>query len=244
MLLKKGGIMSIAKITRNFVDSIKTGKIFMYDDIPSDNKMGIAIELSRLYKKGIIKKVSKGKYYKAKVTPFGEIAPNSEEKIKSFFNASNDYIAGLSSLNQLGLTTQVPNVITIASNQSPRKISLQNTIIKVIPKRANGSKEDVELLQLLDALNSIKKIPDVSINEAFQIIKGMIEQLSLNEQQCLAKLVLAYPPRTKALVGAILKNRGLWEEAYKLKATLNPISVYKLGISEELLPNKSEWRIV
>lgn len=236
--------MSIAKITRNFIDSIETGKIFVYDDIPSDNKMGIAIELSRLYKKGIIKKISKGKYYKAKVTLFGEIAPNSEEKIKSFFSASSDYIAGLSSLNQLGLTTQVPNVITIASNQTPRKISLQNTIIKFIPKKNNGSKKDVELLQLLDALNSIKKIPDISMNEAFKILKGMIERLSLKEQQRLSKLVLTYPPRTKALVGAILKNRGLWEEAYKLKSTLNPISVYKLGISEELLPNKSEWRIV
>lgn len=236
--------MSVAKITRNFINSLENGKIFMYDDIPSDNKMGIAIELSRLYKKGILKKVSKGKYYKAKATPFGDLAPNSEEKIKSFLGASNDYIAGLSSFNQLGLTTQVPNVITIASNQTPRKISLQNTIIKFIPKRTNGSKKDVELLQLLDALNSIKKIPDVSVNEAFKMIKGMIEQLNIKEQQRLAKLVFTYPPRTKALVGAILKNGGLWEEAYKLKATLNPISVYKLGISEELLPNKSEWRIV
>ena len=235
--------MSIAKITRNFVDSIETGKIFMYDDIPSDNKMGIAIELSRLFKKGVVKKVSKGKYYKAKVTPFGDLAPNSEEKIKSFLSASNDYISGLSSFNKLGLATQVPNVVTIASNQTPRTISLQNTIIKFIPKRANGSKKDVELLQLLDALNCIKKIPDISINEAFKMIQGMIEQLDTKEQQRLAKLVFTYPPRTKALVGAILKNRGLWEEAYKLKATLNPISVYKLGISEALLPNKSEWRI-
>lgn len=36
--------MSIAKITRDFVNSLEDGKIFSYDDIPSDNKMGIAIE--------------------------------------------------------------------------------------------------------------------------------------------------------------------------------------------------------
>lgn len=237
--------MSVAKITRNFVDSIENGKIFMYDDIPSDNKMGIAIELSRLFKKGLIKKVSKGKYYKPKITPFGEIGPSSDEKIKSFIESSNnDYVSGISNLNRLGLTTQVSNVITIASNQSSRKVKLQNTTIKFVPKLNQSSKKDINLLQLLDALNSLKKIPDTSIDEAFRMIKGMIEKLEKKEQQSLAKLALNYPPRTKALVGAILKNVGLWEEAYKLKSTLNPISIYKINISKEILPNKDEWRIV
>ena len=237
--------MSVAKITRNFVDSIKNGKIFMYDDIPSDNKMGIAIELSRLFKKGLIKKVSKGKYYKPKITPFGEIGPSSDEKIKSFIDSSNnDYISGISNLNRLGLTTQVSNVITIASNQSSRKVKLQNTTIKFVPKLNQSSKKDIKLLQLLDALNSLKKIPDTSIDEAFRMIKIMIEKLEKKEQQSLAKLALNYPPRTKALIGAILKNVGLWEEAYKLKSTLNPISIYKINISKEILPNKDEWKIV
>jgi hypothetical protein len=237
--------MSVAQITRNFVDSIENGKIFMYDDIPDDNKMGIAIELSRLFKKGLIKKVSKGKYYKPKITPFGEIGPSSDEKIKSFIEASsNDYVSGISNLNRLGLTTQVPNVITIASNQSSRKVKLQNTTIKFVPKLNQSSKKDIKLSQLLDALNSLKKIPDTSIDEAFRMIKIMIEKLEKKEQQGLAKLALNYPPRTKALVGAILKNVGLWEEAYKLKSTLNPISIYKINISKEILPNKDEWRIV
>jgi len=237
--------MSVAQITRNFVDSIENGKIFMYDDILDDNKMGIAIELSRLFKKGLIKKVSKGKYYKPKITPFGEIGPSSDEKIKSFIEASNnDYVSGISNLNRLGLTTQVSNVITIASNQSSRKVKLQNITIKFVPKLNQSSKKDIKLLQLLDALNSLKKIPDTSIDEAFRMIKIMIEKLEKKEQQVLAKLAFNYPPRTKALVGAILKNVGLWEEAYKLKSTLNPISIYKINISKEILPNKDEWRIV
>ncbi len=176
--------MSVAKITRNFVDSIENGKIFMYDDIPSDNKMGIAIELSRLFKKGLIKKVSKGKYYKPKITPFGEIGPSSDEKIKSFIKASNnDYISGISNLNRLGLTTQVPNVITIASNQSSRKVKLQNTTIKFVPKLNQSSKKDIKLSQFLDALNSLKKIPDTSSDEAFRMIKIKIEKLEKKEHK-------------------------------------------------------------
>ena len=41
-----------------------------------------------------------------------------------------------------------------------------------------------------------------------------------------------------ALVEAILKNVGLCEEAYKLNSTLYPISIYKINISKEILPNK------
>ncbi len=56
--------MSAAKITRDFVSNIESAKLFTYDDIPCLNKTSVAIELSRLFKKGIIKKVSKGKFYK------------------------------------------------------------------------------------------------------------------------------------------------------------------------------------
>ncbi len=236
--------MSIAQITRNFIDSIENGKLFMYEDIPSDNKLGIAIELSRLFRKGVIKKVAKGKYYKPRMTLFGEMGPSSDEKIRSFLEASdNDYVTGISNFNQLGLTTQVPNIITIASNQSSRKVKMQNLTIKFVRKRCIAAQKDIKLLQLLDALNGIKKIPDVSIDNALIMLQIMIKKLEKKEQQILAILALNYPPCTKALVGAILKNLGLWEEAYKLKSTLNLITSYKINISKDVLPNKEEWRI-
>ena len=62
--------------------------------------------------------------------------------------------------------------------------------------------------------------------------------------QILDILALKYPPCTKALVGAILKNPMRWEEAYKLKSTLNPITPYKINISKDILPNEEEWRII
>lgn len=170
---------------------------------------------------------------------------DSIEDGKSFIEAtSNDYISSISNLNQLGLTSQVSNIITVASNQSSRKVKLQNTTIKLVQKRNQSSKKDIKLLQLLDAINSIKKIPDTSINDALKMIMTMIEKLEKKEQQSLAKLALTYSSRTKALLGAILENIGLWDEAYKIKSTLNPLSTYKLSINKELLPTKSEWRIV
>jgi len=80
--------MSVAQITRQYIDRLEDAKLFTYSDIPSNNKSTVAIELSRLFKKGIIKKVSKGKFYKPKIGLFGEVEPSSNDKISSYL----DYI--------------------------------------------------------------------------------------------------------------------------------------------------------
>ena len=76
--------MSVAKITRDFIEQIAYTKIFTYNDIPSNKKSSVAIELSRLLKKGVVKKIAKGKFYKPKQSRFGEIAPSDEEIAKSY----------------------------------------------------------------------------------------------------------------------------------------------------------------
>jgi hypothetical protein len=50
---KKEIKMSVAKITRDFIEQIEDTKIFTYNDIPSNKKSSVAIELSRLFKKGV-----------------------------------------------------------------------------------------------------------------------------------------------------------------------------------------------
>ncbi len=152
--------MSIAKIIRDFISNIEDGKLFTYEDIPNPNKTTIAIELSRLFKKGIIKKVSKGKFYKPKKKVFGEIEPSSDEKIFSLIKSDEElsYETGFNSFRKLGLTTQIANEFTLASNKSYKKVKIDNINIKFIPKRIVNIKEDeIYLIQILDALKDIKK---------------------------------------------------------------------------------------
>lgn len=238
--------MSIAKLTRDFVEQIEVGKVFTYADIPSDKISTIAIEFSRLYKQGTIKKVLKGKYYKPKKTRFGEMGPNSKEKINSYIDSTKklSYETGLNSFRQLGLTTQVPNITTIATDKSSRRIKVDNLNIKFVKRRVNAPKKYTKLLQILDALKDIKSIPDVTPSEALQYLKKIISNLTQKEQKKLAYFVKEYTPRTKALLGAILRDLGLWEEAYKIKAELNSLTKYKLGIKDGILNNKKEWGII
>lgn len=238
--------MSVAKLTRSFVDSIDEAKLFTYDDVPSDNKKTVAIELSRLYKKGIIKKVSKGKFYKPKKRAFGEIEPSSSEKILSYVNSKDDviYETGLNSFRKLGLTTQVAKTTTVATNRAYKKVDIDNIQIKFVPKRIDISKDEITLVQILDALKDITKIPACSPEQAFTYLKEIITKLSIDKQIKLSEFAKKYTPRTRALLGAILKDIGLWENAYELKQTLNPLTKYKIGISKEILPSKEYWNII
>jgi len=170
--------MSVAKITRAYIESIENTKLFTYNDIPSDCKSSIAIELSRLYKKGIIRKVSKGKFYKPEKRLFGEITPSSDDKISSYIDtiAGVSYETGLNSFRRLGLTTQIPNTTTIATDKPYRKVKLDNIKLKFVQKRVDVDKEDILLVQILDALKDIKKIPATTPENAFLYLKNIIKK--------------------------------------------------------------------
>ena len=60
----------------------------------------------------------------------------------------------------------------------------------------------------------------------------------------MAQYAIKYTPRTRALLGAVLKELGLWEQSFKLKETLNPMTKYKVGISKDILPSKEYWNII
>jgi hypothetical protein len=101
-----------------------------------------------------------------------------------------------------------------------------------------------KILGLLDAFKDIKKIPDCSIVQAVRRLKALV--LSLDEKQTdeLLRYALMYPPRVRALVGAILESLGIENQRLdKLKNSLNPLSTFELGIKEQELPAKSKWYI-
>lgn len=238
--------MSVAKITREFVKNIEDGQIFTFDDIPTSSKASVAIELSRLFKKGLIKKVSKGRYFKPKIRVFGEVGPSSDDKISKYLDSTDgvSYETGFNSFRQLGLTTQISKTITIATNKPYRKVKIDNINLKFVPKRVDVKVEDIYLLQILDAIKDIKKIPATTPSQSFVFLKNLIEKESSANQIKLTKYAKKYTPRTKAVLGAILKELGNNECAYELKDSLNVLTTFKLGISSEIIKDKKYWNIV
>jgi hypothetical protein len=99
------------------------------------------------------------------------------------------------------------------------------------------------LLGILDAIKDIKTIPDVDIKNAILIISERINKMDTKIKTSLLKYAMKYPPRVRALLGAILQQMNPKLDLSKLKSSLNPITVYNLGIDTSILKAAEFWNI-
>jgi hypothetical protein len=82
--------MTLASQIQTKINKIPEGKSFGYADlgIAKENFLTAAKVLERLQAKGIIKKFSKGVFYKPEQTVFGELQPDYNEQLRPFFSES------------------------------------------------------------------------------------------------------------------------------------------------------------
>ena len=152
-------------------------------------------------------------------------------------------MSGLSIFNKLGLTTQVSNTIQIGTINNKKHIKRGKYTIRFIRQRNVINKDNIPLLQILDALKFIKRIPDANINSSCERLKNIIQVLADNDKDYLLKLVLKYNPATRALTGAILELIKGEEYVAALYKTLRATTIFNLDISQETLKNKNKWQI-
>jgi hypothetical protein len=145
--------------------------------------------------------------------------------------------------NRLGLTTQVPRVIEIATPwpKPPRQIGTLR--LRYVRNVGAADGEEVELRQLLDALRRIKRVPATTPTKVVGLLRARIRNLSAANKAQLVKLALTYSPGTRALLGALLEQLGGKQLSQRLRETLNPLTSYRLGLSATALPNRDQWRI-
>ncbi len=234
--------MSVMSVVRKRIDQAQKGSLITYEKF-SDLKSpsAVALALSRLCKEGMIRRLQKGKYFKTKKTKFGELDPSDVEILQSLVG-KDSYISGVSAYNRLGLTTQVPNEITIRGSKYSRRTRVGRLQIRYIRSKVEANSTVSNLLQLLDAFNNIKYIPDSDVNTSFMKLSELIRALEYNEKKQLARLACDYSPSVRAMVGAILDQIDV-NLAEKLKNSLNPLTTYKIGLTESPMANLSEWRI-
>lgn len=241
--------MALATEIRKRIKTLSEGKTFGYDDLCLAKKdyATAAKALERLQKEGLIKKVSKGVFYKAEQTIFGELKPDYNELLRPYLFENGKRIAyetGTSLYNRLGLTTQMAFRIKIASRGKRININRENLKADAVKSYAEVTDSNYETLGLLDAFKDIKKIPDCSTEQAIRRLSAIIKELNNKQTASLLKYALVYPPRVRALVGAVLENMGSKVQGIeKLKESLNPLTTIKLGVKESELPTKSNWYI-
>jgi len=240
--------MKIAEYITNSIDRLPKGYVFTYEDFMGEVKKKEAVikALNRMVASGKISKLSKGKYYKPEKTNFGELTPPQYQIVKDLLENDGKiigYLTGFSIYNQLGLTTQVSNLIQIGRNEVRPAVKRERYTISFIRQRNTITKENIPLLQLLDAIRYIKKIPDSTLSTVCNRLLILVDKLSESEEKTIVRLSQKYPPATRALLGAILDQLDRSSNLNTLQNILNPITQYKLKGVTKVLKTAENWNI-
>ena len=228
------------------VDRFPKGFVFTYTDFPAEvnQKEAIIKALNRMVAAGKIAKLSKGKYYKPETTPFGILQPDRSQVVKDLLEENGKtvgYLTGYSIYNSLGLTTQLSNVIQIGKNVVRPAFKRGQYTISFIKQNNIITKENIQLLQILDAIRYIQKIPDTTVGKSGKRLSVILKNLSDTEKSTLVRLALKYPPSARALLGTLLDTIQADALSQPLYDSLNPITKYKLPGLKVVFPVADKW---
>ena len=242
--------MTVTNKIEASIRQIANGEVFTINQLKLENgEYQAAVKaLGRMTKIGAVKRSMPGKYYKPEKTTFGDLKPGEEQLLKLYlFNNGKRiaYITGTSLYNKMGLTTQVPATIKIASYDKRVNTKVGAVDVKPAKSYVEVREANFRLLEILDAIKDFRKIPDLDRGAGLKRLKQLIKTLCNDDIDKLLKISLKYPPRVRALTGALLENIGFKMERLKiLRSTLNPLSVYCFGITKAELPELETWNIL
>jgi hypothetical protein len=103
--------------------------------------------------------------------------------------------------------------------------------------------DNYELLGFLDAIKDLNRIPDLDQKSVFTLLTKQLQILAQPKITALLQYSLEYPPRVRALLGALLDTTGLILELSTLQKSLNPLTKYNYGLQNNLLPNAPQWNL-
>ena len=130
----------MSEITKR-IENMHEGQILFISDFSdlNGNEKVVSRALSAEEKKGNIVRLAKGMYLRPKSTRFGIVYPSVDEMVKAIAHRDKSKLqpCGMTALNMLGLSTQVPTKYTYLTSGSSRKLKLGDRLIELkrsVPK--------------------------------------------------------------------------------------------------------------
>ena len=195
---------SIDGITlRQRIEAMPEDCILFRSDFPEYHTEFVGSILSELTTEGILVKIAHGIYAKPRRSKFGVVLPSVDKVVQAIATRDNAKVlpSGMTALNALGLSTQVPMNYTYLTTGSERTVNLSNR--KVVLKRGvpkNFCYETRLISLLVQALKALKK-ENVGESEL-----NVIRQLVLKEtdKEALVKDVDMMPAWMKRIIKPML----------------------------------------
>lgn len=134
------------------------GEVFFVSSFPQFDVEYVTKLLSIFEKEGLITRIAKGVYVKARKTRFGVVYPSAYELVKEIAkrDKAKVYPTGDTAANRLGFSTQVPMNACFLTSGTPRTLKLGNRTVTLkhgVPK--NFAYKGELMPQLVQALRSI-----------------------------------------------------------------------------------------
>jgi Family of unknown function (DUF6088) len=216
-------------------------RLWRLEDFRDLSWTAVAQALSRLTRQGMLQRLSKGVYYRARQTALGKSLPNPASVQKLASRRKQIFPAGVPAANLLGFTTQTARRAEVSTNalSLPRKLIGSDTVIHARRPEAWAGLSGTDAA-LLDFLRRGGKTSDLLPEE---IIRKTIALLSEEDRfERLLKIADSEPPRVRAMLGAIGDQMGKNPAALRrLRASLNPFSRFDFGRLAGL-PRAREWQ--
>jgi len=190
-------MQSLSKKILNRIYGGGKGKVYTGKDFfDLGNRASVDQALSRLAKKGVIRRIRSGIYdfprFNAKLG--GRLTFNIHDAANAIARKNNIRImeSGASAANQLGLSTQVPAQLVLLTDGQSRKVKVNNyslTFRHVSPKRMAiyGEKTEIVLRALIyigknhvddEIINIlIRRLPEKDKQQLIKDVKGSFEWL-------------------------------------------------------------------
>ncbi|GHV40809.1 hypothetical protein FACS1894179_07960 [Bacteroidia bacterium] len=233
---------------KDTIDKFPLGFVFTASNfsITVNNPKGVSKALNDLVAEGVLRKLSKGRFYKPQIGRFGELPLDTYQTVKDLLEKDGKiigYLTGYSAFNDLMLTTQVPAVLQIGMRREKKSLVRGIYRISFIRQENTITKETIPLLRLLDCLRFFKNIPDTTPDKACQRLLYLLKELDEQQIFKIKKLARKYTPQTIAMLGAMLETINPQENTESLFKKLNPMTDYKLSISQNILSTQKKWNI-
>lgn len=195
---------SIGGITlRQRIEAMPEDCILFRSDFPEYHAEFVGSVLSELTGEGILVKIAHGIYAKPRISRFGVVLPSVDKVVQAIAARDNAEVlpSGMTALNALGLSTQVPMNYTYLTTGSERTVNLSNRKVVLkrgVPKNFCYGTHLVALL--VQALKTLKK-ENVG-EEELNIIQQLISKET--DRETLAKDVDMMPAWMKRIIKPML----------------------------------------
>ena len=188
---------------RQRIEAMPEDCILFRSDFPEYHTEFVGSILSELTTEGVLVKIAHGIYAKPRKSRFGVVFPSVDKVVQAIAIRDNAEVlpSGMTALNALGLSTQVPMNYTYLTTGSERTVNLSNR--KVVLKRGVPKNfcYGTRLISLLvQALKALKK-ENVGESEL-----NVIRQLVLKEtdKETLVKDIDMMPAWMKRIIKPML----------------------------------------